>query len=97
MSSFYRVLEQLDEHMALRSEPDPKAIAAVRAGVNLDPEFWDQFLKLCNNPALPALLGVRRDVISLWPSKIRENLSHIEAMDSQEAAYKKANLITTGY
>jgi len=96
MTIFCRVLEQLDEHMA--PEPDARMVAAIRAGLNIDPNFWNDFLRLCNSPALPYLLGVNKSTISQWPAKIREYLTHVETMDSQDASRnKKANLITTGY
>lgn len=97
MTSFCRVIEQLDEHYALTNEPDVKALAAVRAGLNIDPQFWEDFLQLCNNPNLPYFLEINRSTIAKWPAKIRQHLTHIENMDSQHAATKKSNLITTGF
>jgi hypothetical protein len=88
-----------DNALALESvQPDSKAIGAIRAGLNQDPEFWTNFLKICNQSAnLSVLLGVRREVIARWPSVIREHLEHVRRLDSEDAVNKRANLITTGY
>jgi len=100
MTSFCRVLEQMEEALALESvaEPDSKAIGAIRTGLLQNPEFWTDFLKICNQSAnLSVLLGVRKEVIARWPAVIREYLDHVRRLDSEDALTKKANLITTGY
>jgi hypothetical protein len=99
MTSFARVLEQMNGDTVLEfADANPKAVIAIRAGLNIRPEFWDDFLKMCNqSQALSELLGVRREIIARWPNQVREGLAHVERQDSTEAASKKANLITTGY
>lgn len=73
-------------------------IIAIRAGNNLSNDFWDDFLKLCNQShALSDLLGVRREVIASWPQRIREGIAQVEKLDGSEASLKKATLITTGF
>lgn len=95
MVSFAQLMEQMNEPIV--EHHDAKTIA-IRAGLNLSPEFWDDFLKLCNqSQALSELLGVRREVIASWPNNIREGLAQVQKLDGSEAAMKKATLITTGY
>lgn len=98
MTSLCRVIEVMNEDELVLEEVSPKATAAVRAGLNLRPDFWDDFLKVCNqSQALSELLGVRREVIARWPSAVRAALAAVERQDSADAATKKASLITTGY
>jgi len=96
MTSFSRLIEHMNDDV-LFEETDPRAIAVVRAGINLRADFWDDFLKICNQPSLSELLGIRKEAIARWPTIIRTALADIERMDSMEASKKKANLITTGY
>jgi len=97
MTSFARLMEHMGENVLLE-DIDPKAIVALRAGQNIRPEFWDDFLKICNqSQALSELLGVRKEVIARWPNQIREGLAQIDKLDGAEALTKKATLITTGY
>ena len=97
MTSFGRLIEQMDGDTLLE-EVNLKAVVAIRAGLNIDPNFWDNFLKICNqSQSLSELLGIRRETIARWPGQIRENLANVEKLDSADAVTKKATLITTGY
>lgn len=95
MLSFAKLLENISLNEAIM--PDSRALAVVKAGLNIRPDFWDDFLKICNQPALNELLGVRKEVIAKWPSLIRDSIQEIERQNSQEAATKKAEVIRTGY
>ena len=98
MTSFCRLIEKMDESMVLENIDNSKAIAAVRAGINLRADFWDDFIKICNQSnALSELLGVRKEIIARWPNAVREALSQVEKQDSMASVSKKASLITTGY
>jgi hypothetical protein len=100
MTSLCRVIEQMncEEATVLENYDNSKALVAVRAGSNLRADFWDDFIKVCNqSQSLSELLGVRREVIARWPAAIREALAKIDKQDSAEALTKKASLITTGY
>ncbi len=96
MTTLARVIEQMD--CLVLEDVDPKAAVAIRAGVNQRADFWDDFIKICNqSQALSELLGVRKEVIARWPTAVREVLAQVEKQDSLEASTKKASLITTGY
>ncbi len=100
MTSFGRLIEQMDsdETVLESTELDSKAVVAIRAGLNFDADFWDTFLKMCNqSQAMSELLGVRREIIARWPNQIRQGLAQVQRQDSAEASTKKAVLITTGY
>lgn len=102
MTSFCRVLELMEEENITLEHSNEmsnsRVIGAIRAGLNIDPQFWDNFLKVCNqSAALSELLGVRKEVIANWPNLIRNNLEQVRVLDGQDAQHKRANLIQTGY
>lgn len=100
MTSLCRVIEQMncEDATVLENYENSKALAAIRAGSNLRSDFWDDFIKVCNqSQSLSELLGVRREVIARWPAAVREALAKVEKQDSVQALDKKASLITTGY
>ena len=97
MSLFGKLIDQLDEYVVNQPE-NVAAIAAIRAGNNIDPKFWDEFLILCNQAnVLSELLGVRKDIIAKWPAAIRQGVATVKQMDSHEAATRKSTMLTTGF
>lgn len=83
-------------------DQETKALAAIRAGVNLrNPnhgDFWNDFMRICNQPdTLAALLNIPKDKITQWPSAIRRHLELANKLDAGEAVSKRATMITTGY
>lgn len=99
MISLGRVLEQLEESMLAEENNMPSSglTAAVRAGLNLRPDFWDDFMKVCNqSTALAELLGVRKEIISRWPMVIRSTVEKVRQMDNHESSQGTARLIRTG-
>ena len=102
MTSLCRIIEQIEQEkedqLALESYENFKAGVVIRTGMHLRDDFWDDFIKICNqSQALSELLGVRKEVIARWPSAIREALAKVQQQDSAEQSRKKATLITTGY
>lgn len=93
MSSFARVIE-LMEKVNHDEEFDKKAIAAIKTGLKIDDEFWDNFKRVCNTPGLSELLGVNKTNISTWYGKIDKYLTHVRNVESNLS--KKNNLIKTG-
>lgn len=99
--SFLKVME-LMEHSSLLdddSRSEEKCIAALRTGLNIDADFWEGFLRLCNNAdTLSVLLDIPKERISKWPSRIRKFLELTKKLDGDhQAMSRKAKLITTGY
>lgn len=102
MLSFQKMIEIMNEDSFLESEDsrnEEKCIAAIRSGLKIDEEFWDEFLRVCNNTeVLSKLFEIPKERIAKWPSRIRKYLELTKRIDSDEQAMsKKAKLISTGY
>lgn len=84
--SFDFLLEQLEEKDVLMdSGEETKAAQIVRAGLNISPEFWDNFITLfSNSEGMSDLLGVQRERVASIPTKIKEIINNIESKDKKE-------------
>ena len=77
-----------------RETDNDESIAVVRAGLNIRPDFWDDFIRICGNAdGLSELLDVPKEKISNWSVKINKILEEIGTMDDAEAGSKKAQPI----
>jgi hypothetical protein len=93
MLSFAQLWEVLDQEKSkssplMDSGQDTGSMQVVRAGLGLrqesDHTFWDDFINLCSNvDGLADLLGVQRESVSTWASKIRDTLDKVEQHDRQ--------------
>jgi len=96
MTSFQRLWEHMRRY---REEADPsesKAMDAIRTGLNIRPDFWDDFLLVVNNStALSELLDVPSVKISSWHSKVREVLDKVQQTDAVPDPKKKGKLMHT--
>lgn len=82
MSSFLRVWEE-----SIGSGPanETKATRAIRAGLHVRDDFWQDFMNVCNNAeALAALLDVRVDQVTSWGAKVRHGLKLVEEADRRD-------------
>jgi hypothetical protein len=82
---------------------DSKALRVVRTGLGLrdpgaDKDFWDDFSSICGDAeGLAALLGVSRDEVAQWPSKVQETKKKVDSSDdSQGGESKRRELVPTG-
>jgi len=110
MKSFNELWEQIhadstdgdsSSNPLLDAGDDSKGLAAIRNGLALLNKkkgcgnFWDAFMQLCNNSgALAELLGVKREQIIRWPSKIREGLEKVRNMDASDRDSKPESIST---
>lgn len=100
MSNFARLFENMDSFKRAKKELDDSlSMDAIKVGMNLDENFWKNFILLLNNPdALAKLLDVPSHKITTWYSKINKYLN--KYLDSAETdvgvkAKKKKRLIKT--
>jgi hypothetical protein len=92
MASFLQVWES-----SLGSGPpeDTKAMRAIRAGMHVREDFWQDFMNVCNNAeAMAALLDVRVDQVTSWGSKVRHGMGLVEEADRRESPNKKKMMQT---
>lgn len=95
MTSFLKLWENMnnDENT---SEND-KSLEAIRMGINIRDDFWEDFLKLVNNAeALSDLLDVPLTKISKWRQIIKQAKEKVSDMDSNVKAKKNLKLMKTG-
>lgn len=95
MKSFYKFLEN-------KECSDERIMNIVRFGKELRNDkkisFWDDFISMCGNSEdFSKLLGVNKNLISTWPSKIKEALDDIEVRHAEQPDYKiDKKVIATG-
>jgi len=97
-----RDIEQEEEDTALMgTEIDPTTVTgedangeeAIRLGMNIRHDFWDDFIKMANNAdSLSRLLGIDADKISDWPRRVKESLEKVQDEDSGD----RNKMISTG-
>jgi hypothetical protein len=98
MVSFMRLWENMT-HEKDAEHIDTGAMKAIRTGLNIRDNFWDDFLVVLNNAeALSELLGVRPEQIAGWASRIKHNLERVKRADvAGEGEEKpKAKVLDTG-
>lgn len=95
MVSFHKIMEHMEVYREGQGETtDRKAAEAIRAGINLREDFWDDFLLLLNNSsALAELLKVPTTRISSWRSRVQRYLDQVQAEDEVPDPKKRATMI----
>jgi hypothetical protein len=86
-----------EEHEA--HHQDSKKMHAIRTGLNVNEEFWDEFMQVCNNSdGLSELLDVPSASIIGWASKIKDALEMVRQADSTGEGDEKpkSKVINTG-
>lgn len=103
MITFARLYEEIQKRkgILMNTGEQKRALSIIRLGKNLHKKnqtpFWEEFISLCNDSeGLSELLGVSREVIQSWPSKISDALDESES--SAESPYDKMDqkVIPTG-
>lgn len=90
MMTFGKLLNIMREEHDDAHHHDSKGMRAVRTGLNINEEFWDQFIQVCNNTDdLAELLGVSPTAISTWATKVKEAVDKVKQADSQGKSDEK--------
>lgn len=82
-----------------RENTDTKAMIAIRTGINVSDDFWDNFISVTNNAdALAELLGVREDQVRNWGNCVHEALEKVKKADDNGDGEEKpkTKLLNTG-
>ncbi len=90
--------EQIDKSKQLAENEDSASIKAIKTGLNIREDFWDDFLSLTNNrEALADLLEVRPEQIANWPFRIKEGLDKVQkSNDDVEEEDIDTKILPTG-
>lgn len=93
-TSFFKLWDNIS---ILKEQKDIEtpAMKAIHTGINIDENFWDNFILLCNNPeGMSDLLGVSSEQITGWGNKIKHNLELVNKNINSDS--QKTKVIDTG-
>lgn len=97
MNSFQRLWENMQAAKNEETMPDDRAMSAIRTGIGVRDEFWDDFIAVLNNSEdLSELLDIPVTKISSWRSKIQHALNKVRDADSDTEQKKNGKLMKTG-
>lgn len=99
MMTFGKLLSIMHEEQESSHHHETKGMRVVRSGLNINEEFWDEFIQVCNNPDdLAELLGVSTTAVSTWATKIKEAVDKVKHADSHGEGEEKVKnkILDTG-
>ncbi len=98
--------QEADDSALMGAETDPstatgddngKAMEAIRSGLNLRPDFWDDFLKVVNNSdGIASLLGIDAGHVTQWSEKVSDALNKVKEQDANQPEGERKSVIHTG-
>ena len=90
--------QKLWENMSLlERHNDDASMAAIRNGIGIRANFWEDFLLLLNDSeGLSDLLGVPVDKIGTWHDAVKKNLNRVQESDGEVVTKEKNKLLKTG-
>jgi hypothetical protein len=95
--NFQRLWENMKLGEEKKQSPDDKAMSAIRTGLGLREDFWDDFNLVVNNAeGLSTLLDIPVEKISTWRSKVEEVLDKVREADGQSELGKNKKIVKTG-
>ena len=88
MANFCNLFENMDYNKKLKEEQiEMKAVEAIQKGLQLDDDFWRNFLLLINNSdALGALLNVKSEKVNTWRHNVKKYLTKYYEKETDEVA-----------
>ena len=96
MSSFQKLWENMQVQKQT-SPNDDKAMSAIRTGIGVRDDFWDDFLQVINNSeGLAELLDIPVTKISGWHEKVKQVLDKVQKADSMPDPKDNGKLLKTG-
>ena len=97
MNSFQRLWENIQAAKNEETVQDDRTMSAIRTGIGVRDEFWDDFLAVLNNSQdLSELLDIPVEKISSWRGKIKHALEKVRDADSDPEQKKNGKLLKTG-
>jgi hypothetical protein len=80
--SFLQLWENMQRLKEDHSSTDTLPMKAIRAGIHIRDDFWNDFINICNQPEeLAELLGVRPEQVSGWGHRVRQTLKKVQDAD----------------
>jgi hypothetical protein len=95
MISFQKLWENMEAAKGNASES--KASSAIRTGIGVREDFWDDFLAVINNSSgLSELLDVPVTKIASWHQKVKKELNKVKEADQTPDSSSNRKMIHTG-
>jgi hypothetical protein len=92
MLSFEDFLSNINEN-----SHESGAIKAIRNGIGINKNFWEDFLLLLNNAeAVSSLLDVPVEKIGTWHDSIKKAMDDVHKADGEIIPSRKKKLLKTG-
>lgn len=96
MSSFQKLWENIQAQKE-KSPHDDRAMSAIRTGIGIREDFWDDFLQIINNSeGLSQLLDVPTTKIASWHDKVKHALNKVQKVDASPDPKNSGKLLKTG-
>lgn len=97
MSSFQKLWENIQLQKENNTPHDDRAMSAIRTGIGVSEEFWDNFLSVINNSeGLSQLLDIPVTKIASWHDKVKQSLDKVKKADATPDPSDNGQLIKTG-
>ena len=95
MVSFQKIMEHMEVYREGKNDKtERKSAEAIRTGINIREDFWEDFLLLLNNSAaLGELLNVPSTKIASWRSRVQRYLEQVKEEDQVPDPKKRAKMI----
>lgn len=95
--SFQKLWESMESARKGEHHLDDKSMEAIRNGINVREDFWEDFLLVINNSgALSALLNVPVTKIGEWHQRVKNALDKVKQADTVPDPKDKSSLLKTG-
>lgn len=96
MSSFQKLWEDIQSQKENTPQED-KSMSAIRTGLGVRDEFWDDFLLVINNSeGISQLLDIPTTKISSWHDKVKHVLNNVRQADTSPDVKDNGKLLKTG-
>lgn len=95
--SFQKLWESIESSRKGGHHLDDKAMEAIRNGINVREDFWDDFLLVINNSgALSVLLDVPATKIGAWHQNVKQALDKVKQADAVPDPKDSGTMLKTG-
>lgn len=90
MNNFKKLLENINAN-------ETKSMLAIRNGIGIRSNFWEDFLSLLNDSeSVAELFGIPIEKVSTWRNKVQHSLKLVKNSDNTMVPREKGKLLKTG-
>lgn len=97
MTSFQKLWENIQLSKE-KSPKDDRSMSAIRTGIGVRENFWEDFLLVINNSdGLSELLDIPTVKISNWHERVKNALDKVKKIDGSSEPSENGKLLKTGH